>query len=67
MGSVINGQIPENAFRCSEINDKGKFYIGRGIYDNQFVCGKVYPCDGLCLIPYNSEEYILKDYEIYVI
>lgn len=62
---VINGQMPKNAFCCNESNET--FYIGRGIHDKQFVCGKVYPCDGLCLIPYNGQEHILKDYEIFVI
>lgn len=65
--SVTNGQIPKNAFRCNESNCNEIFYIGRGIHDKQFVCGKVYPCDGLCLITYNGQEHILKDYEIFVI
>lgn len=63
---VINGQIPLNAFPCNDANINGTFYIGRGTHDGQLISGKIYPGDGLCLIAYEGEEYILKDYEIYV-
>lgn len=64
---VIDGNIPGNAFDCTDATMENKIFIGRASIDDWLLCGKVYQRDGLCLIAYLGKEYIFGNYEIFVV
>lgn len=63
---VVNGNIPSNAFDCTDATMENKIFIGRASIDDRLLSGKVYSQDGLCLIAYLGKEHIFGNYEIFV-
>ncbi|XP_072945898.1 uncharacterized protein [Epargyreus clarus] len=64
-----NGRIPTGAVPAgySESEDHEQLFVGRAMYNDHLIPGKVQPSHRTCYIPYDNREIALKSYEILVI
>lgn len=64
---AINGESPSNAIEGGIDENQDIFYIGRGVYNNTVLPGKVHRLNRCLYVQYKGFERCLKIYEVLVV